>query len=86
MAYIQIGEEIIEVDESEVAADEIAIAQNLQAKRDHRDTLLAETDWWAVSDRTMSDEERQYRQALRDITTHPNWPDVMPDDWPTKPE
>lgn len=50
-----------------------------------RDTLLMETDWWAVSDRTMTAEQTAYRQALRDITTHENWPDLLQADWPVKP-
>ena len=33
-----------------------------------RNILLAETDWMANSDVTMSDAWRTYRQALRDIT------------------
>ena len=41
--------------------------QDLQDLRDLRDRLLAETDWWAVADRTMTDEQRTYRQALRDL-------------------
>jgi len=50
-----------------------------------RDGFLAETDWWAVSDRTMTAEQTSYRQALRDITTHANWPYLNDEDWPTKP-
>ena len=38
------------------------------ALRQERDRLLAETDWWALSDVTMADEHKAYRQALRDIT------------------
>jgi len=45
-----------------------------------------------MSDATMSAAMTTYRQALRDITTHVNWPNlVYPDmdgsggDWPTKP-
>ena len=38
------------------------------ALRAKRDSLLAETDWWASSDITMGDEHKAYRQALRDIT------------------
>ena len=26
-----------------------------------------------------------YRQALRDLPTHDNWPNLGDDDWPTKP-
>lgn len=54
--------------------------------RKTRNALLSETDWWAVSDRTMTDDQTAYRQALRDITTHANWPLLADSDWPTKPE
>ena len=50
-----------------------------------RDTLLMETDWWATSDRTMTAEQIAYRQALRDISIHANWPDLLDADWPIKP-
>ena len=53
--------------------------------RSYRNTLLEETDWTALSDVTMSTEMATYRQALRDITAHENWPYIQPDDWPTKP-
>ena len=33
-----------------------------------RNRLLAETDWWASSDITMTDAQKKYRQDLRDIT------------------
>lgn len=49
------------------------------------DRLIAETDWWASSDLTMTSEQTAYRQALRDITAHANWPHLNDDDWPTKP-
>lgn len=51
--------------------------------RDKRNKKLAETDWWAGSDITMTDAQKTYRQALRDITkTYNNLDDVV---WPTKP-
>lgn len=53
--------------------------------RSERDRLLTETDWWAMSDRTMTSAQTTYRQALRDIPTHSNWPHLEEDDWPTKP-
>lgn len=53
--------------------------------RGTRNNFLQETDWWATSDRTMTTAETTYRQALRDITSHSNWPDLNADDWPTKP-
>ena len=36
--------------------------------RSRRNQLLAETDWMASSDLTMSDAWKKYRQDLRDIT------------------
>ena len=51
-----------------------------------RNTLLDETDWWAVADRTMTDDQKKYRQDLRDITngldTEKKAENVT---WPTKP-
>jgi len=47
-----------------------------------RNTLLAETDWMANSDVTMSDAWKTYRQALRDLPAADGFPDV---DFPTKP-
>lgn len=50
--------------------------------RKMRDKLLSDTDWWAVSDRTMTSEQTTYRQALRDLPDHDDWPTM---DWPAKP-
>jgi len=50
-----------------------------------RDTKLAETDWHGMSDVTMSSEMTTYRQALRDLPAHSNWPNLEDADWPTKP-
>ena len=55
------------------------------AVRSQRDSLLAETDWTGLSDVTMSAEMATYRQALRDITNHDNFPNLEEADWPTKP-
>ena len=53
--------------------------------RSTRNNLLAETDWMANSDVTMADNWKTYRQALRDLPTHSNWPNLEDSDWPTKP-
>ena len=70
------------------AANAVAATRN-RAERDRR---LAETDYMALSDVSMSAEMTTYRQALRDITSHANWPnlanadmDGTGGDWPTKP-
>lgn len=57
--------------------------EKLEALREMRNRLLAETDVWALSDRTMTQEQTNYRQALRDITdSYTSLDDVV---WPTKP-
>ena len=42
--------------------------------REQRNSLLQETDWMALSDVTISDEWKTYRQGLRDITTQDGFP------------
>lgn len=57
--------------------------------RAHRDRLLAETDWVVVMHTEKGTniplEWETYRQALRDITSHVNFPYLAEEDWPTKP-
>ena len=60
-------------------------ANTATANRATRDAKLAETDFYALSDVTMSSEMTTYRQALRDLPTHKNWPNLEDADWPTKP-
>ena len=60
--------------------DEVA-----ERNRSFRNEYLQETDWWANSDVTMTEAQRTYRQALRDITAHSNWPNLSHEDWPSKP-
>ena len=55
------------------------------SNRTKRDGLLAQTDYFALTDVTMDAPMTTYRQALRDITAHANWPNLADDDWPTKP-
>lgn len=62
----------------------------VQIIRKHRNHLLAQTDWMANSDVTMTEEWRVYRQALRDITTQTPSLDENGNltgiNWPTPPE
>ena len=54
-----------------------------ESNRRQRDKLIAETDWWASCDLTITDAQKKYRQDLRDITkTATSLDDVT---WPTKP-
>jgi hypothetical protein len=57
--------------------------RDMAALRTERDRLLAETDYLALSDQTMSAAMTTYRQALRDITDNATSLDDVT--WPTKP-
>jgi hypothetical protein len=67
--YIELtGSELAEVDARDQAWIDGALDRALSGLRDRRNNLLAETDWMANSDVTMSEAMRTYRQDLRDIT------------------
>ncbi len=84
--YIEMtAEEVAQREADEAAWLAGADDRAAEANRNKRNALLAETDWMALSDVTMSAEMTTYRQALRDITTHSNWPNLSDDDWPVKP-
>ena len=71
--------------EQEAAYQADLDAKAAEANRTKRNTLLAETDYLALTDNTLDDITVAYRQALRDITTHANWPHLEESDWPVKP-
>tara|TARA_R100001591_G_scaffold60855_1_gene70468 strand:- start:683 stop:961 length:279 start_codon:yes stop_codon:yes gene_type:complete len=57
--------------------------RDLEALREERNRLLAETDYFGFSDVAMTDSMKTYRQSLRDITkTYSSLDDVK---WPEKP-
>ena len=62
----------------------VARAQaNLRADRNRK---LAETDYYALSDVTMSDEMKKYRQDLRDLPAGKDTVEKCDNaTWPTKP-
>jgi uncharacterized protein involved in exopolysaccharide biosynthesis len=68
----------------DAAAIEVAAEQALSNLRRQRNQLLAETDYLALADATLTDEMREYRQALRDLPS--NTADPANPVWPTKPE
>tara|TARA_A100000172_G_C3024648_1_gene104365 strand:+ start:101 stop:487 length:387 start_codon:yes stop_codon:yes gene_type:complete len=63
---------------------ELQNAEPMKLLRVERNDKLAETDWWASSDLTITDEQKKYRQDLRDITKSATSLDDVK--WPTKPE
>jgi len=54
-------------DAEETAWADGALARAQASLRSKRDNLLAETDFYALSDVTMSDDMKTYRQNLRDL-------------------
>ena len=62
------------------------LQESLTILRSQRNNLLAETDYLALSDSTLTDNMKTYRQALRDL---PSGKDTVAKcenaTWPTKP-
>ena len=70
--------------------DELVLNRPMRLLRQERDRKLAETDWWAGKDVTMSQARKDYRQALRDLpsTAEPTLDEngnLTNVPWPTKP-
>ena len=84
-------------DEVNAKVTELTNAEPMKLLREERTKILAQSDWMANSDVTMSDEWKTYRQALRDLPKiHPvNYGDPKLDSngnldmssitWPTPP-
>ena len=75
-------------EEAERDAEEAAWAAGANDRlaaeeRAKRTALLMETDHYALSDVTMSDAMKTYRQALRDVPQQTDFPTSI--NWPTKP-
>ena len=71
--------------EHEAAYQATLDANTATANRTKRDGLLAATDYFALTDVTMDAAMTTYRQALRDITAHENFPYLTDEDWPVAP-
>ena len=73
-------------DAEEQAWEDGALARAQARLREERNRRLAETDFYALSDVTMSDDMKTYRQNLRDL---PEGKDTVEKcdnvTWPTKP-
>jgi hypothetical protein len=59
-------------------------AEPMRLLRLERDKRLHDCDWWASSDLDMTQDQIDYRQALRDIPA--NTPDPNSPVWPIAPE
>ena len=73
-------------DAEEKAWSDNKLNRDLSELRNRRNTLLAETDFYALSDVTMSDEMKKYRQDLRDLPSGLDTVEKVANvTWPTKP-
>tara|TARA_Y100000296_G_scaffold44784_1_gene51373 strand:- start:82 stop:369 length:288 start_codon:yes stop_codon:yes gene_type:complete len=73
-------------DAEEKAWADAAPARALADLRSKRNRLLAETDFYALSDVTLSDAMKTYRQDLRDLPAGKDTVDKCNNaTWPTKP-
>jgi len=94
---IPANDEVRDTDEVTIEAERVVVVQRVRAKnkeetdldwevlRIERDKRLRDTDWWGVSDRTMTVKQAQYRSDLRNFPAVVNiadWPSVT---WPTEP-
>jgi len=80
------AEEEAKRDQEEADWEAGAFDRAIDQLRKDRNRKLAETDFYALSDVTMSDEMKQYRQDLRDITEGlTTKEEVEAKEFPTKP-
>ncbi len=87
------GDELAALEAAEAAYEAGRVDRAMAVMRDQRNTKLAETDWWSCSDSPeMTDSQKLYRQALRDLPAQAGTPPVSDIEamkswpvWPTKP-
>jgi len=72
-----------EIAEREAYERDVLPGLQMDELRRQRNQLLTETDYLALSDSTLTDEMRSYRQALRDLPA--NTVDPANPVWPVKP-
>ena len=74
-----------EIAEREAYERDVQPGIDLEVLREERNRRLAETDYLALSDATLSEDMRTYRQALRDLTDPSVTSDPANPTWPVKP-
>ena len=79
-------EEIAEKEAQDLEWNNSAFDRAMEDLRNKRNTLLAETDYLALSDQTLSSDMTTYRTSLRDITNGVTTVEQANNiTWPTKP-
>jgi hypothetical protein len=82
-AYVDSGKAYTVKVESTTTEEQTTLTnQQWSSIRLQRDNLLKNTDWRASSDLTLSDDWKNYRQALRDVPTQSDPYNIT---WPTAP-
>ena len=65
------------------------LASMAESTRQKRNQELKDSDWSVGSDSPLTEAQKElwrtYRQELRDITTHANFPNLAIEDWPEPP-
>jgi c-di-GMP-binding flagellar brake protein YcgR len=80
------AEEIVQRETEAAAWAAGAFNRALEQVRRRRNALISATDYLALSDNTLSDDMKNYRQALRDITNGITTVEQINSiSWPTKP-
>ena len=80
------AEEEVQRDQEEADWEAGAFDRAIADLRQRRNALLSATDFYALSDNTMSDEIKQYRQNLRDLPSGLSTKEeVEAKEFPTKP-
>ena len=80
------SEEKTKFEEEKKLWDDKEFDREIETLRKQRNQLLNETDYFALSDQTLTDEMKKYRQDLRDITEGlTTVEDVKAVTFPTKP-
>ena len=73
-------------DNEEAAWANGEVNRELNKLRERRNVLLVESDYLALSDNTLADNMKTYRQELRDLTSGLDTVDKINNvTWPTKP-
>ena len=80
------SEEKTKFEEEKKLWDDKEFDREIETLRKQRNQLLNETDYFALSDQTLTDEMKKYRQDLRDITNGLSTvEEVEAVEFPTKP-
>jgi len=85
------GQEMPSEEAIQAKLTELQAAEPMRVLREQRNRNLAETDWWCTSDRSPTQAQLDYRQALRDLpaTASPSLDEneqLTNVTWPVKPE